>query len=328
MALSALTRVLCAAAASGALLAAPATSVYANSDYPHKPISLVVAFPAGTTTDSVGRIFATELSERFGQPVVVENKPGGNATIAARYVARANPDGYTLFITSNSSHSAAPWLMKNVGYDPIKDFTPIARGGNLPFVLLVKPDLPVQNVQELVALAKQKPGQLTYASGNSTGILAGATLANRADIDILHVPYRGSPQALTDLMGGRVDIMFNDLTSSLPFIESGKVRALAVAMAERSAVAPDLPSMQESGVKDFDLVSWNGYFGPAGMPAEVVERLNAAINDIVKQPDVRDRLALLGFDAFSSTPSEFGQFVEQELASWGQLIKESGIEPQ
>lgn len=312
----------------GGLLAAPISAVQANSKYPEKPISLVVAFPAGTTTDAVGRIFATELSDMLGQPVIVENKPGGNATIAAKYVARAKPDGYTLFVTSNTSHSAAPWLMKNVGYDPIKDFTPIARGGNLPFVLLVNPGVAAKTVQDLVALAKEKPGSLTYASGNSTGILAGATLGNRADIDILHVPYRGSPQALTDLIGGRVDLLFNDLTSSLPFIESGQVRALAVSTADRSAIAPELPSMQESGVKDFNLVSWNGYFGPAGMSPEVVERLNTAINEIVKKPEVRDRLAKLGFDAFSSTPAEFEEFVGGELVAWGKLIKEAGIEPQ
>ncbi|GFN25911.1 ABC transporter substrate-binding protein [Achromobacter denitrificans] len=259
---------------------------------------------------------------------MVENKPGANATIAASYVARAKPDGYTLFVTTNTSHSAAPWLMKNVPYDPVKDFTPIARGGNLPFILVTNPKRPWKTVGDLVADARQHPGRITYASGNSTGIVAGATLANRAKIDILHVPYKGTPQGLTDVIGGQVDFMFTDLASGLPFVQSGQLRALAVSTAERSAIVPDLPSMAEAGVQDFDLNSWNGYFGPAGLPPEVVAKLNAAINQVVAKPDVKKRLADLGFDAFSSTPEAFGQFVGEQRDLWGKLIRDAGIEQQ
>ncbi|MNV24464.1 Tripartite tricarboxylate transporter family receptor [compost metagenome] len=305
-----------------------ASVAHAASDYPNKPITLVVPFPAGSGTDAVGRIFGSELSAILGQQIVVENKPGANATIAASYVARAKPDGYTLFVTTNTSHSAAPWLMKNVSYDPVKDFTPIARGGNLPFILVVNPKRPWKNVSELVADAKKNPGRITYASGNSTGIVAGATLANRAGIDILHVPYKGTPQGLTDVVGGQVDFMFTDLTSGLPFVQSGQLRALAVSTAERSAIVPDLPSMTEAGVKDFDLNSWNGYFGPAGLPPEVVAKLNAAINQVVAKPEVKKRLADLGFDAFSSTPEAFAQFVSDQRTLWGKLIKDAGIEQQ
>ena len=320
-------RLLSAAVVSGAaLMAAPVAQ--AASDYPNKPITLVVPFPAGSGTDAVGRIFGSELSAILGQQIVVENKPGANATIAASYVARAKPDGYTLFVTTNTSHSAAPWLMKNVPYDPVKDFTPIARGGNLPFILVVNPKRPWKNVSELVADAKKNPGRITYASGNSTGIVAGATLADRAGIDILHVPYKGTPQGLTDVVGGQVDFMFTDLASGLPFVQSGQLRALAVSTAERSVIVPDLPSMAEAGVKDFDLNSWNGYFGPAGLPPEVVAKLNAAINQVVAKPEVKKRLAGLGFDAFSSTPEAFAQFVSDQRTLWGKLIKDAGIEQQ
>ena len=319
-------RLLSAALISGAaLMAAPATHA---ADYPNKPITLIVPFPAGAGTDAVGRIFGSELSAILGQQIVVENKPGANATIAASYVARAKPDGYTLFVTTNTSHSAAPWLMKNVPYDPVKDFTPIARGGNLPFILVVNPKRPWKSVADLVADAKKNPGRITYASGNSTGIVAGATLADRAKIDILHVPYKGTPQGLTDVVGGQVDFMFTDLTSGLPFVQSGQLRALAVSTAERSAIVPDLPSMAESGVKDFDLNSWNGYFGPAGLPPEVVAKLNAAINQVVAKPEVKKRLASLGFDVFSSTPEAFAQFVSEQRDLWGKLIKDAGIEQQ
>ncbi|MEI2416320.1 tripartite tricarboxylate transporter substrate binding protein [Orrella sp. JC864] len=305
-----------------AVAAAPAAA------YPDKPVTLVVPFPAGSGTDAAGRLFATEIGKIIGQQLVVENRPGANATIAANYVARAQPDGYTLFVTTNTSHSAAPYLMKNVPYDPVKDFTPIARGGNLPFILVVNPSLPFKSVQDLVEYAKANPGKLSYASGNSTGIVAGATLAQRTGIEMLHVPYKGTPQALTDLIGGQVDLMFTDLTSGLPFVQSGKLRALAVSTAARSAVVPDIPSMQDAGVPDFDINSWNGFFGPAGMPAEVVEKLNAAINQVVNDPATKERLAQQGFDAFSGSQQEFAAFVQEQLALWGKLIKDAGIQPQ
>ncbi|CAM4390456.1 ABC transporter substrate-binding protein [Bordetella tumbae] len=322
-----LLRILRAAALCSTALASVLTSP-AQAAYPEKPITLIVPFPAGSGTDAVGRIFAAELGQILGQQVIVENKPGANATIAAQYVARAKPDGYTLFVTTNTSHSAAPFLMKNVPYDPVKDFTPIARGGNLPFLLVANPKQPYTTVKELVDYARKNPGKVTYASGNSTGIVAGGTLAHRAGIDILHVPYKGTPQALTDLVGGQVNIMFTDLASGLPFVQSGQLRALAVSTAERSTIVPDLPSMREAGVSDFDLNSWNGYFGPAGLPPEIVTKLNAAINQIVNKPDVRKRLADLGFDAFSGTPESFAAFVSEQRDLWGKLIKDAGIQAQ
>lgn len=300
----------------------------AQVPYPNRPITLVVPFPAGSGTDAVARIVATELSEQLGQSVIIENKAGGNATIGAQHVARAQPDGYTLLVATNTPMSAAPWLMKSIPYDPIKDFTPIARGGNLPFMLVVNPKLPIDSIPDLVAMAKKSPGKLNYASGNSTGIVGGATLASRAGIDIVHVPYKGTPQAMTDLAGGQVDLMFTDVASGMPFVKGGQMKALAVSSADRSALVPDMPSMAEGGVKDFDLISWNGYFGPAGMNPEVVAKLNTAFNQILNKPAVRSKLAALGFDAFSGSQPEFAKFVADQLILWKDLIKGAGIQPE
>lgn len=316
----------------GLLLAAVATTLslssVAQADYPDQTITLVIPFPAGSGTDSVGRIFAEEMSKRLDQTVIVENKPGANATIAAQSVARAKPNGYTLFLTTNTSHSAAPWLMKNINYDPIKDFTPIARGGNLPFILVINPDSPYQTVQELIDYAKQNPGDVTYASGNSTGIVTGGTLGYKTGTDMLHIPYKGTPQALTDLSSGQVDFMFTDVTSGSSFISSGRIKPLAVSTVERSELLPDLPSMEESGVPDFDITSWNGLFGPANMPQEITVKLNKTINEIVEDPETKAKLAQLGFDAFSGTSEDFSQFVADQYQMWGKLIEDANLAPQ
>ena len=300
----------------------------ALAQYPDRPITLIVPFPAGSGTDAVGRIFAEEIGKRVGQTIIVENRPGANATIAANYVKRAAPDGYTLFVTTNTSHSAAPWLMKNVPYDPVKDFTPIARGGNLPFILVTNPDRPYSTVEQMLQYAKDNPGQITYASGNSTGIVAGGTLDFQTGMKALHVPYKGTPQALTDLVAGQVDFMFTDVTSGLPFINSGRLKALAVSTAKRSALLPDLPAMEEVGLSDFDVTSWNGFFGPAGMDPERVQLLNRSINEVIQDDAVRQRLAQLGFDAFSGPPEEFAQFVQEQYTLWGKLITDAKLRPQ
>lgn len=300
----------------------------AAAAWPEKPITMVVPFPAGSGTDSVGRIFAREMTSRLGQQVIVENKPGGNGTIAAQQVARSKPDGYTILISTNTPLSAAPWLQKSVPYDVLKDFTPIARGGNLPFILVANMKQPFNSVQELVKQAKANPGKLTYASGNSTGIVAGATLSHAAGIETLHVPYKGTPQALTDLIGGQVDYMFTDLTSGMPFVQSKKIKALAVSTAKPSSLLPELPSMEAAGVDHFDINSWNGFLGPADMSEEAVTALNKAINEIVSDAKVKQELARLGFDAFSGTQQEFAAFVREQYELWGKLIKDAGIQVQ
>ena len=311
------------ASAAALTLAAPARAAW-----PERPIPLVVPFAAGSGTDTVARLVAQQLAAKLGQGVVVENRAGANGSVAATFVARSQPDGYTLFMTTNTSHSANPSLLKTLTYDPVKDFSPVARMGNLPFLLVVDPKLPVTSVKELVAHAKANPGKLTYASGNSTGIVAGATFARRAGIDILHVPYRSTPPAITDIIGGRISMMFVDITASLSQVNAGSLRALAVTTAERSKLLPNLPSMQEAGVPEFDITSWNGVFGPANLPPEVVQRLNKELAAIATDPETVKKLAGIGFDAFTQTPDELGAFVKAQIANWARMIKEAGIEPQ
>lgn len=312
--------------ASAAALAAGSGT--ARAAYPERPVTLVVPFAAGSGTDTVARLVGEQLAARLGQGVVVENRAGANGSVAATYVARATADGHTLFMTTNTSHSANPSLMKNLTYDPVADFAPVARMGNLPFLLVVDPKLPVNSVAELVAHARANPGKLTYASGNSTGIVAGATFAKRAGINVLHVPYRSTPPAITDIIGGRISMMFVDITASLSQINAGALKALAVTTAERSKLLPNLPSMQEAGVPEFDITSWNGVFAPARTPPDVVARLNKELSAIATDPAMVKRFAEIGFDAFPQTPDELGAFVKAQLANWSRMIREAGIEPQ
>jgi tripartite-type tricarboxylate transporter receptor subunit TctC len=319
-------RSLCAA---GALLSCLATaSIAAADNYPSRNITLVLPFAAGSGTDTTTRLISQHLSQALGVGIVIENKAGANGMIAATYVARAAPDGYTLLVTTNTTHSANPYLLKSLTYDPVKDFTPIARTGDLPFMLVIHPEVPAKTVGELVAYAKANPGKLSYASGSSSAIVSGATFAHNAGLDLLHVPYKSSPPALNDVMGGRVSMMFVDILTGLPLVNGGALKALAVTTKERSPLMPQLPSMQEAGVPDFDITSWQGYFGPAGVPKEIVTRLNAEIRKIVEKPEIKAQLATLGMDAFSGTPEELGNFVKDQLVLWEKLIGNAGIEKQ
>lgn len=317
-------RVVGAAALAVTMLAG---SAHAQS-YPTRSITLVLPFAAGSGTDTTTRLIAAEVGKGLGQQLVVDNKPGANGMLAATQVARSAPDGYTLFVTTNTTHSANPSLMKQLTYDPVKDFTPVARTGNLPFMLVIHPDIPAKTVQELTAYAKANPGKLTYASGSSAAIVMGATYARRANLDLLHVPYKSSPPALADVMGGRVSMMFIDIPTGLPMVNAGKLRGLAVTTKERSALLPDTPSMQEAGVPDFDITSWQGWFGPANLPKDVVTRLNAEVRKTIENPEIRKQLGERGMDAFSGTPEELAKFVDEQLVLWTRLIKDAGIEPE
>ena len=310
------------------MLGLAAASPAPAETYPNRNITLVLPFAAGSGTDTTTRLISQHLSQALGVGIVIENKAGANGMIAATYVARAAPDGYTLLVTTNTTHSANPYLLKSLTYDPVKDFTPIARTGDLPFMLVVHPELPAKTVGELVAYAKANPGKLSYASGSSSAIVSGATFAHNAGLDLLHVPYKSSPPALNDVMGGRVSMMFVDILTGLPLVNGGALRALAVTTKDRSPLVPQLPSMQEAGVPDFDITSWQGYFGPAGMPREIVTRLNAEIRKIIEKPEIKSQLATLGMDAFSGTPEELGSFVNEQLVLWEKLIREAGIEKQ
>ncbi|WP_291856537.1 tripartite tricarboxylate transporter substrate binding protein [Bradyrhizobium sp.] len=299
----------------------------AQAPYPNRNITLVLPFAAGSGTDTTTRIISKELGTALGVGMIIDNKAGANGSIAASYVARSTPDGYTLFVTTNTSHSANPYLMKNMTYDPVKDFTPIARTGDLPFILLVHPDIPANSVAELIALAKKDPGKYSYASGSSAAIVSGATFARLAGIDLLHVPYKSSPPALTDLIAGRVSMMFVDVLTGLPHVNGKALKALAVTTKQRSALLPELPTMDET-VKGFDITSWQGYFGPANLPRDIVVRLNAEIRKVVERPDIKNQLAERGMEAFSSTPEEFDKFVKEQLVVWEKLITAAGIEKQ
>ncbi|HRO59971.1 MAG TPA: tripartite tricarboxylate transporter substrate binding protein [Burkholderiaceae bacterium] len=310
-----------------ACIALSASAAAVAQTWPDRAISLVVPFAAGSGTDNVARQVGQKLAERLGQPVVIENKPGASAQIAAEFVAQAKPDGYTLFMTTNTSHSANPSLFKNLRYDPIKDFTPVARTGELPFALAVNPSLPVNSTKELIDYAKANPGKISYATPNSTSLVASETIRMMAGIDIVGVQYKSSPQALTDLMGGQLQMYVVDFGSGLSTLRTDKVRTLAVTPARGSKILPDVPPIADA-LPGFDLTSWNGVFGPAGLPKEIVERLHRELHAVLADPEVRDKLATVGFEVWpSESPDDFASYVAEQLELWGRLIKQAGIEP-
>lgn len=296
--------------------------------YPTQPVMLVVPFAAGSGTDAVARTVAQKLGERLKQPVIIDNKPGANAQVAAQFVAKAKPDGYTLFMTTNTSHSANPALYKDLRYDPIKDFTPVARVGELPFALAVHPSVPAKTLPELIAHAKANPGKLSYATPNSTSLVAMETIKRIAGIDIAQIPYKSSPQAMTDLIGGQVQVYVADFGSGLAMLKSDKIRTLGVTTARESKILPGIPPIGKS-VQGFDLTSWNGIFGPAGMPKDIVDRLNAELQVVLADKDTQDKLGQLGFEVWpSKTPEEFTQYVRDQLAHWGNLVRQANVKPE
>ena len=303
------------------------TSVMAQT-YPNKPITLVIPFAAGSGTDFVARTVAQKLSERLKQPVVVDNKAGASAQIAAQFVAKAAPDGYTLFMTTNTSHSANPWMFKTLNYDPIKDFTPIVRVGELPFALAINPKIPAKTLQEFIDYAKKTPGKLAYATPNSTSLVAMETIKNIAGLDIVAVPYKASPQAMTDLIAGEVHVYVVDLGSGMASLKSDRVRLLAVTTAKGSQSFPGTPAIA-SVVKGFDLVSWNGIFGPANLPRPIVDKINTEMQAVFADKDFQARIAATGFELDpTKTPEEFAKYVDFQLKHWGEMLRNAGVKPQ
>jgi len=312
-----------AAAAAG--LAAAFALPAAQAAYPERPVRIVVGFSAGGSTDVVARILAKELSEELGQSFVVENKPGGGSNIAASEVARAKPDGYTLLMVAVTS-AINETLYRNLDFSLVKDFAPVALGVKVPNVLVVNPSVPAKTVKELVDYAKANPGKLAFASsGSGTSIhMAGELFKIQAGVDAMHVPYKGSAPAITDLIGGQVHFMFDNMPSAWPHVQAGKLRALAVTTSERSKSAPDLPTMAESGFKDFDVSSWFGLIAPAGTPADVVDKLNAAVQKALDKPEVQKRFTDLGAVWQHTTPAEFGAFIKSEVDQWRTVVQASG----
>jgi tripartite-type tricarboxylate transporter receptor subunit TctC len=295
-------------------------------DYPSRPVTMTAVFGPGSASDTICRIIADPLSAALKQPVVVENRPGADGAVAALYVHHQPADGYNILMGTNSPLSADPFLHKDINYDPITDFAPITRVGSFTLMLVVDPKLPIHSVKDLVDYAKANPGKLTYASGNTAGIVGMETLKRWAEISILHVPYKSTPPALQDIIGGRVSMMFADFTTAMPHVAAGTVRPLAVSRIKRSTLFADLPTMDEAGIKGFNLDAWAGLVAPAGTPAAVISKLNAALRPIIDSKDVQAKFKNVGFEGFSSTPQELGDFMKTQLSEWQKMIKDAGIQ--
>ena len=302
-------------------------SLFAAENYPSKPIRLVIPFAAGSATDAAGRVLAQALSQRVGQSVIVDNRAGANGQIAAMLVSQSPPDGYTLFMTTNSTHSANPHLYKSLPYDPVRDFEPIARVGTLAFMLVVNPDLPVGNTRELIAYAVAHPGELSYGTASTASLVGAETINAMAHTDLVGVGYKASPQAILDLVAGRLQVMVADFATAMPQVRSGKLRVLAVTTAKRSALLPGVPPIAET-LKGFDMTSWNGLFAPAGTPQPIVARLAQETLASLAQPDVKDRLAAIGFEVDPLEPAAFDRYVREQLDTWGKLIRAAKIQPE
>ncbi len=297
-----------------------------SQPYPAKPVRFIVPFAAGGPTDILARSIGQKLGDALGVSVVVDIRGGAGGTIGTELVAKSPPDGYTLLMGATSTHAISPSLYARIGYDPIKDFAPVTLVANTPSLLAVHPALPVKSVRDLIALAKSRPGQLSYASaGNgSNNHLAGVLFCKMAGVNMVHIPYKGSGQALVDVVGGHVPLMFNNTASVMPFVRAGKLRAIALTSAARSLLLPELPTVAESGLPGFEVRSWHGVFLPAGTPPEITARLNAEIVKILRLPDVKERLNAQGVELDGSSPEELAAFVRKELAKWAIVVKESG----
>jgi tripartite-type tricarboxylate transporter receptor subunit TctC len=302
------------------------TSVSYSAPYPERPVRLIVGFAAGGASDLVARILAQQLSEQMGQPVVVDNRSGAGGNIGADAVAKSSPDGYTLCLATGGTLSINPTLYAHISFDPIRDFAPISRVTEVPQVLIVNPSLPAHNVAEFIAYAKAQGSRLNYASGGSGTAthLAGEMFNAMAGVKMQHVAYRGTGPAMIDVLSGQVPVMFDQISTSMPLVTEGKLRALGVTSAERSPLAPDLPTISESGLPGYDVSTWHGLIAPAGTPKAVIERLNAEVVKALQSPLVRERFKTNGIVPISSTPEEFGELIKSELARWRDIIKASG----
>lgn len=309
------------------VLALLVVSGAAEAQFPAKPIRVVVPFPAGSATDTITRVLAQSVSQSIGQTVVVENKAGADGAIAAGEVAKAAPDGYTLLMATNSPMSAVPAMKKNPPYDPVADFTPITDVGRYTFFIVVHPSVPAKTLKELIDHARANPGKVNYATGNTTGIVSTAFFASLAKIDLVHVPYKGEPQALTDLVAGRVQLMFCSSGTSMPQIREGKLRPIVTTLAKRTHLLPELPTIAEAGMPEFSITSWAGLFGPAKMPAAVVERLNKEFVVAMGRSDVQAAMEKQAFALSPSSPRELAAFVKEQMESYRRILRAAGVEP-
>ncbi|MCC7328349.1 MAG: tripartite tricarboxylate transporter substrate binding protein [Burkholderiales bacterium] len=311
------------AAAGAALLPAVAG---AQEAWPAKPIRVVVPFPPGGATDIIGRVVAAELGKAFGVSAVVENRAGAGGNIGSELVARSAPDGFTLLIGTVGTHGINTSLYSKLSFDPVKDFAPVTLVATVPNVLVVHPSVPANNVRELVALLKSRPGRLNYASsGNGTSIhLSGELFKSMTRTFMTHIPDRGSSPAVADLLAGQVDLMFDNLPSSLQYIKAGRLRALGVTSAKRAVALPDVPTIAEAGVPGYEASSWFGLVAPAGTPAAIVQKLQQSLSRSLAAPDVREKLQGQGADPVGNTPEAFAQYIQDEIAKWAKVVRASG----
>ena len=294
--------------------------------YPAKPVRMVVPFPAGGATDIVARLVAQKMTEAFGQQVLIDNRAGAAGTIGSDAVAKAAPDGYTLLVGTSSTHAIAQSLYAKLAYESIRDFTPVAGLATSTITLSAHPSVPARTVKDLIALAKAKPDALSFASSGSGGVshLVGEMFKFQAGVQMLHVPYKGDAPALADLVGGQVSLQFGTAVSFLPYIQSGKLKALAVTSTKRSPILPDVPTVSESGLKGFEALQWFGVFGPANLSRDLVARLHGEIQRIVQTPELKDRLTKLASEPLVGTPEQFAAFQKSEIAKWAKVVKASG----
>jgi tripartite-type tricarboxylate transporter receptor subunit TctC len=301
-----------------------------DAGWPSRPIRLIVPFGAGSGSDVIARIVGQKLSERLGQPIVVENKPGGSTVLGTELAARARPDGYTLELANTTSHATTAATGVKLTFDPVRDFAPVGMLAYSPFVLLVTPGLAAGSVKDLIALAKAKPGALNFASAGvgTMAHLAGALFTTLAGVEINHVPYRGTEQSMIDLMQGRIEILFGTIAPSLPLVRSGKLRALATTGPKRNAMLPELPTLAEAGLAGYEAGLWTGLVFPGGVPPAIVRRLNTEANAVMRDPDVIALLAKQGVEVDTDTPEEFAAYIKSELAKWRDVVARAGIKAQ
>jgi len=309
---------------------AGAQTANSAADWPIRPIKLVVPFPAGSSTDVIGRILAQSLAARLGQPVVIENRAGGSGMLGSEMVAHAKPDGYTFGIATTSTHALAPSLSVKLAYDPLGDFAPVSMIGDSPYVMVTSPQLGTASVQAFVALAKAKPGKLTFGSAGpgSLAHLAGVLFANMAGIEIVHVPYKSSGQSATDLMSGRLDMQFATIPPTLPLIQSGQLQALGTTGEKRPSVLAGLPTIAESGYAGYDAVLWMALVAPAATPQPIVAKLNAAVRQSLEDPEIRAALIIQGFEAAPGTPEALRARITADIKKWRAVVSKAGIQPE
>lgn len=300
---------------------------FSQAAYPTQPIRLIVSFAAGGPTDVFARLVASKLEKELGQPIIVENKPGGGSNIGSEFVAKAKPDGYTLLV-GTVANTTNMGIYKNLGYDTVRDFAPITQIMSSPSVLVVNNNIPVKTLDELVAYIKERPGKLSYASSGAGGMQhhAAEMLKLRANIDMLHIPYKGAAPALTDVIGGTVNMGFKTASGVMPAIQSGKVRAIAVAGNSRLAQLPDVPTMAEAGMPGIEADSWNGLFAPAGTPPAIINRLAEATIKVLQTQEIKERFAAISATPVGSSPAEFSKYVRDEVQKWSKVAKEANVQ--